>query len=407
MRLPGKMTSLAITLMAIVLLIPVEALGLDGRIEQFEKGLLEISFSNEGVHQTESRSPLLERMQYYRCPGVGLTLVDNNEIAWSKGYGVKSVDTSAPLDEKSVFQAGSVSKFVTALIAMHYVEQGELDLDTDINRYLNSWKMPTNAYGKAITLRQLLSHQSGLPGTNFDHESGETLPTLPQILSAEAPALNRPAIPVSEPEAGWSYSNIGYVVVQLILEDLLQRPLQETARELLFEPLEMNSSSFDYPLPEQLRKHEVMPHDETGAAREPAQDSRARAQGGLLTTTEDMAKLLIEFMDSLEGRSDRIISQEWALRMITGEVAIPAGVFGFELEMGLGALVQELGDQSSFLHAGQSWPGSSFLFVAFPGSRQAVVMGVNGRSGDQLQLEILATLAQLYDYPGGQYFKKP
>jgi len=73
--------------------------------------------------------------------------------------------------------------------------------------------------------------------------------------------------------------------------------------------------------------------------------------------------------------------------------------------MGLGALIDEQGSSISFLHPGQSYPGSAFLFVGFPETGQAAVMGLNSARGEQLELEFLATLAQIYQFPGGEYFK--
>jgi CubicO group peptidase (beta-lactamase class C family) len=369
----------------------------------FEDHVIEMTFSNEGVAQTEQHSPLVDRMQAYQSAGVCVTLVEDNEIAWTRGSGVQSIDTGVPIDPESVFQAGSACKFVTALIVLHYVEEGVLDLDTDINSYLTSWAMPANDYDKTITLRHLLSHQSGLPGTNFGQEPDTDLPTLPQILNAESPAINKPAIPEFEPGLQWSYSNIGYVVIQLVLEDVLDREFADIANGVVFKPLHMDSSTFRYPLPDQLGEREAMPHDAEGIAHEAAQDSRARAQGGLLTTTADMALLVIEVMKSLAGESEVIISRDMALQMTEGEVEIPFGAFGIAFDMGLGVFIE--GDARSFLHPGQSYPGSAFLFVAFPETGQAVVIAVNSARGEQLQLEILATLAQDFELPGGQYFR--
>jgi len=343
-------------------------------------------------------------MAAYQSPGVCVTVVDKNAISWTQAYGVLRAGTDDAVSEESVFQAGSVSKFVTALLVLHYVDRGVLNLDLDINTYLTSWTMPENEFDVPITLRQLLTHQSGLPGTNFGRASGAELPTLPQILGGTYPATNLPAIPTTQPGTAWSYSNIGYVVIQLVLEDVLEMPLDEIAAQVLFEPLGMHSTTFTYPLPAKVQQHEVWPH-ENGIALPAAQDSLARAQGGLMTTTKDMALLVIEVMRALNGASEAVISQQLAEQMVASAISIPIEAYGIPLDMGFGVLLDDSGTSLSFLHPGQSYPGSAFLMVAFPESQQAVVMGISGDRGDQLELEILATLAELYEWPSGQYFR--
>ncbi len=374
----------------------------------FENAIVEVSFSEQGVEQTETRASLEERMAAYGAPGVCVTVVCDNEVAWTKGWGTleAGAESPRPVMEDSVFQAGSVSKFVTALMVLKLVDAGTLDLDADINDYLRSWTMPDNEYGKPITLRLLLSHQSGIPGTNFAQDPDAPWPTLPQILSAEAPARNKPALPVAEPGAGWSYSNIGYVVIQLLLEDVLEKPFEDIARALVFEPANMRSSTFLYPLEEAQRVREAMPHA-GGEAKEAVQDSHARAQGGLMTTTEDIARLVADVQAAYGGEAGHVLTPKSARAMLERQVALPIQAFGIPLDMGLGVLLEENGSSLSFLHPGQSYPGSAFLFVAFPETKQAVVLAVNGDKGDRLQLELLASLAQLHALPSGEYFKKP
>ena len=373
-------------------------------IAAFETQILELSFSEAGVVQTSDTSHLGERMEEYNSPGVCVTVVENSSTLWTKGYGVLRADRSDAVTDQTLFQAGSVSKTVTALIVLHYVDRGWLDLDEDIHTYLTSWRMPANGHGTVVTLRQLLTHQSGIPGSNLGRTSTSELPTLPQILSGESPATNPPAVPTVAPGSEWAYSNLGYVLIQLILEDVCKMSLNEIATEVVFEPLGMDSSTFNYPLPLTWQSREAWPHED-GIPLPAVQDSQARAQGGLLTTTHDMALLAIEIMSAYHGTSSVVISQQMARQMVAKQAAIPLEAYGIPFDMGLGVLLDSTGISLSFLHPGQSYPGSAFLLVAFPETQQAVAMGVTGDRGDQLELEILATLAELYQWPSGQYFR--
>ena len=168
--------------------------------------------------QTGESATLAERMEYYKTPGVSLAVINDNAIEWVAGYGFLKAGETARVTEKSIFQAASVSKYVTAILTLHFVEKGVLDLDTDVNRFLTSWKVPDSEFtkNKTVTLRYLLSHQAGIPNVNnIKQEAEKPKATLVQILSGKKPALTPPAVPIREPGSQWEYSNIGYTLIQL------------------------------------------------------------------------------------------------------------------------------------------------------------------------------------------------
>ena len=86
---------------------------------------------------------ILDRMNFYNVPGVSIAVIDKGEIVWSAGYGNIDNDIhSKPVDAHTLFQAGSISKSLTAFGALLLVQQGKIDLDEDVNTYLRSWKIP-------------------------------------------------------------------------------------------------------------------------------------------------------------------------------------------------------------------------------------------------------------------------
>jgi CubicO group peptidase (beta-lactamase class C family) len=354
--------------------------------------------------QTGESVPLGERMEFYKIPGVSIALINDFAIEWEKGVGYLKAGEAIRVDEHTVFQTGSVSKFVTAVLVLHFVEKGMLDLDADVNRCLFSWKIPENQFTKEhkVTLRYLLSHQSGIPAQAQLDDSASVL----QILSGEKPATNPPAVPDTVPGSQWNYSNIGYVVIQLILEDLTGKPFDQLAAEVIFKPLGMASSSFSCPLREDLRKHEAMPHATDGSPGIPEQSGRARTPGGLLSTPHDMATLVLEIMNAFLGKSDRVISPETARLMLTKQVDVPPEALGLPLGMGLGVFIDTSTEEASFLHPGHNSPGTTFVFLAYPALGKGAVIAANGNIGDRLYLEILASLAIEYKWPSGQPFKR-
>jgi CubicO group peptidase (beta-lactamase class C family) len=279
-----------------------------------------------------------------------------------------------------------------------------------VNRFLKSWKVPDTEFtkNKKVTLRYLLSHQAGIPPSDLiSFEEGKPLPTLPQVLSGEKPALNPAAVPKFEPGSQWNYSNVGYIVIQMILEDVVGKPFPRIAEEVLFKPLKMTSSSFSYPLSKKNQKREAMPHGTDGTAKTPCPaDGFAVTPGGLTTTPGDMAILTIEVMKAWQGKSTRVISQKISKLLTEKQIEIPITAFGIPMSNGLGSFILNTTDEVVFFHQGHSFPGSTFIIFAFPALEKAGIIGVNGNLGDRLYLEILASLAIEYQWPAGQVFKQ-
>ena len=113
-------------------------------------------------------TPLLTRMQQLHIPGVSIAVVHNGVVEWARGYGTAS-PSGAPVAPETLFQAGSISKPVAAMAALHLVQEGQLSLDADVNTKLTSWKVPASdaAPGAVVTLRELLTHTAGMTVHGF------------------------------------------------------------------------------------------------------------------------------------------------------------------------------------------------------------------------------------------------
>ena len=372
------------------------------RMHAVENGLVEF---RPGAPTPDAQPPklwtLADRMAVNKVPGVSIAVIDGNAIEWAKGYGVLKAGGSAAVTPKSFFEAASTSKAITAVLVMHFVEKGRLRLDEDVNVYLKSWKLPENEWTKEIkvTLRVLLTHQSGLPATNFPNDEKIGKPTLLQVLKGEIPAQNKPAVVESVPGSRWKYSNIGYVVIQQILEDVAGKPFEQIAQEVLFRPLGMASSTFIYPLKRDLRSNEAVPHDNQGKPCEPEMPGGALAQGGLMTTPSDLARFAIELIRAYQGKPDQILFQQTVRRMFQKELDLDPRMFGFPLEEGLGVFLQGSGKDFSFLHPGGNDPGATSWLVGYPELGKGAVIMTNGAKGDLLSLEILPALAKTYGWP--------
>ena len=159
---------------------------------------------------------LVDRMAALHVPGVSVAVIHEGKLEWARGFGVTRIGGPAVTPETE-FQAASISKPVTTLAVMRLVVDGKLNLDTDSNRYLNSWKLPSNELTQqsTVTLRRLLSHSAGVTVHGFaGYASDEPLPTLVQILNGESPANNPPIRVDLLPGTRPRYSGGGFEIVQ-------------------------------------------------------------------------------------------------------------------------------------------------------------------------------------------------
>lgn len=163
-----------------------------------------------------------------------------------------------PVDEHSLFQVASLSKWLTAWGVMALVEAGRIDLDAPVSRYLVRWQLPPGEYDDdAVTIRRLLAHTSGLTdGLGFrGFAPGQAVPSLEQELTHTADALPSADGVVrvgAEPGSGWRYSGGGYLILQLMIEDVMHEDFDAYMRRTIFGPLGMSDSTFADPDPARL-----------------------------------------------------------------------------------------------------------------------------------------------------------
>jgi CubicO group peptidase (beta-lactamase class C family) len=377
---------------------------IEQKIHRIENGLVEFSSPGDMFQVDSSRNDLKtlsDRMAHYKVPGVSIAVINDFKLEWAKPYGIIKAGSDKPVTTETYFQAASTSKLVTAAIVLHFVEQGILNLDEDVNKYLKSWKIPENDFTleQPVTLRLLLTHQAGLPATNFPQQENAGDPTLVQVLKGELPARNKPAVVEYVPGTKWQYSNIGFVVIQQILEDVFEKPFNQIAQEMVFEPLEMKHSTFVYPLKPELQANEAMPHDAEGVLREPALPPTAVAHGGLITTPSELVLFTIELMRAYQGLSDRLMSKEMVWQMFHKELDLDPRMYDIPLGEGLGVILYGEGENFVFTHPGSNFPGMNCWLIGYPETGRGAVIMTNGAMGEVLAMEIIAAINREYNKP--------
>jgi CubicO group peptidase (beta-lactamase class C family) len=360
------------------------------RIQRIEQGLLPAVLVEGEPLPTV---PLSQRMSELHVPGVSIAVVHGGRIDWAGGFGVARLG-GPPVTSRTLFQAASISKPITALAVLHLVDAGRLDLDADVNQYLRTWQVPGNSLTRRrpVTLRELLTHTAGTTVSGFPgYVDGAALPTSPQILDGLPPA-NTEAIRVdAEPGTLQRYSGGGYVVARQLLTDVTGMPFQALMQQMVLRPIGMTRSTFAQPLPGSWRGSAATPYTGTG---EPvpggARVYPELAPDGLWTTPSDLARYIIEVQRSLRGLSNRVLSQSMARAMLMRQPGEPN-------RQGLGPALGGEPQHPYFLHGGTN-EGFRCRFVAYTTGEGAVIM-TNGQNGGQLIDEILRAIAREYQWP--------
>lgn len=342
-------------------------------------------------------------MQANGIPGMSVAVIDDYEIVWTHGYGVTKKGGATPVTPRTLFLAGSISKPVTAFAALALVERGRLTLDRDVNTQLRTWHIPPSDYlrNRSVTLGELLDHTGGFTGGDFfpGYARGDSVPNLLQILDGIAPATNSPMRVGYVPGSKWQYSGDGYMVVQQMMIGAANQPFPQIVRDTAFEPLGMNRSTFEQPLPA-LRESSAA----CGTLMNGSPVSNCwhvqpeMAAGGLWTTPEDLAKLAIEIAQAVRGRSHRVLSQQMALAMISphwsdGVIDI-LGTPQSPDRMGYGFFV---GDAHRFGHIGGN-VGYQATMVMFGDTGKGAVIMTNDDIGLRAGNAVLDSIARFYDW---------
>jgi CubicO group peptidase (beta-lactamase class C family) len=197
-----------------------------------------------------------------RVPGSVVSYIKNGEVAWTKAFGVANLQTGTPMRPDMVFNHGSNGKVMTAWALMRLVEAGKVELDAPANRYLKRWQIRSTTFDpNGVTPRRLLNHTAGLTVHGFsDYEQGAKLPSLVEVL--EGKNQDDGAVYIKwEPGSTNVYSGGGYVIAQMIIEDVSE-PFADFMEREVATPLGL--SSLGWVWTPQLERRAPTPYDYDG-----------------------------------------------------------------------------------------------------------------------------------------------
>lgn len=354
-------------------------------VQSIESKLLPNQFL-EGSLKTES---IPEIMLQDNIPGVSMTFIDNGNIAWQRTYGYADLNKLLPITTQTVFAGASLSKPLTTVTAMQLVEAGKVSLDDDINRYLTSWQLPANEFTETqkVTLRHLIGHRGGVSNhVPAPYAVDEKTPTVTQMLAGESPFTGPEVTLFTTPGEKYQYSNPGYTIIQQLIEDVTETSFEAAVQNAIFDPLDMESSSFKQPIPKKLMAHRAIGYN-ADVTPYPYQLFPFKGAGGVWTTPTDLATFTMTLINDYHSNESRLISQEMAAEMFARN----------PIRLGFKKHYVDGSDDIIFDHWG-SIPGFTSYMVGSVQNRQALVIMTNNDNGFNLMAAIARTVAQHYGW---------
>ena len=368
--------------------------GLSSQHEISAQVLFENNFYriNEDGNNDSSAITLESRMEELNIPGVSITVFDNNQILWSKGYGLKNKETGEKVNENTVFQAASISKPVASVAAFKLIENHKLALDENVNLKLKRWQVPDNEFTEKekVTLSRIMSHTSGLGTSGFQgYCIKDSIPTLIEILRGSEITNSEPVRVVQKPGESELYSGGGMEVLQMLMEDVSGKEFHQLLDDLVLSPTGMKSSSFKFPLPEALRKLTSNGYDENGnVVCGGYHIYPEKAAAGLWASPSDLARFMIALGKSYRGEDTGLLKQSTAETMMT---RVPnAG--------GIGIGIDGEGKAFRFRHTGGN-AGFTCYAISFANTGRGVVIMTNSDNGFPLIHEIVRAVSRAYGWP--------
>ncbi|TNE66191.1 MAG: class A beta-lactamase-related serine hydrolase [Alphaproteobacteria bacterium] len=264
---------------------------------------------------------------------ITVSVVKDGKVIFAKGYGMQDIDKGIPTSaDTSTFRIGSTSKLFTWTSVMQQVERGNIDLDADVNTYLKTFQIPAT-FKEPITMRHILTHTAGFEDgalgylINYD-------PT--HIMSLQEAMATYIPKRVNKPGAYASYSNYATALAGLIVQNVSGVPFNEYVKQNILDPLGMQHTTFDEPLPEELQGGRTVGYKrEMGAeVGQPFELITSFGPAGAVSSTAtDMAKFMMAHLQNGRLGDARILKEETAKEMhsvlFQADKRLPGMLHGF------------------------------------------------------------------------------
>jgi CubicO group peptidase (beta-lactamase class C family) len=321
--------------------------------------------SAHGASQDRVDAYVNERMAAWSIPGLSLAIVEDGQVTLTRGYGLADRDQNRPMTPRTPVAVGSATKPITATAIMQLVEAGKVELDAPVTRYL-PWFNLDDPRSAQITVRQLLSHTSGIPAS-ASLTGGQDADALERRVHALEWEKLRGA-----PGERWEYANDGYNTLGLIVQTVSGLPYEQYVAEKILVPLKMTRSTFDPARAAELGLAQGYVRRKGELRAEKTRLTRGyNPSGMLLTSAEDAGRYLAALANGGTLDGARIVGQASLDRMWA-----PAARVGDTLEYGLGWFISQQEGLRAVVHPGEVLTMGS-MFVLVPERRLGVAVLAN------------------------------
>ncbi|MDQ7991554.1 MAG: serine hydrolase domain-containing protein [Propionicimonas sp.] len=264
-------------------------------------------------------------------PAISIAVIEDGRVARAEAAGVVTAGSAEPIDDRTLFHACSMTKLVTAVAVLRLVERGDLDLDADLDGLTPGWRLPRldGTRTRAVTVRDLLSHQAGIDDAAGSFEPlapGEAVPAVIDLLRGTTSSHAGPVRAIRPPGIEFSYSDAGYAVVEHVVEVVTGKPFPVVLSDLVFGPLGLTTAVLRQDgatvAPAATGHHTSGVPVDGGWSRYPG-----LAGSGLWCTPTDFAVVLCDLLASWDG-AGVLLSPGTAAELMRPSAAEPAAGLG-------------------------------------------------------------------------------
>ena len=326
------------------------------------------------AEQLQRKMPSL--LSQYNVPGAEIACIHNGDVAWTQAYGALNAHTNAPLHTDLVFNFGSCGKVLTAWGIMRLVEEGKINLDAPANRYIKRYQIRSTQFDpNEVTIRRLLSHTAGLTVHGFsDYPEGDQLPSLIEMLNGKNQSDGSVYIKW-RPGSRMQYSGGGFVILQLIIEDVTGKSFANFMEQEVAKPLGITSLRWAWN-PESIHRAAI-PYDSNN---QPVgyRQLACQAIGSEVATVSDFALFVAAAIEGPNGEpvGRGVLKPQTVQQMLQAQANTRGTV-------GLGYGLQSILGERVALHSGGN-PGWRALFLLDLKRREGFVFASSSSNGSPL-----------------------
>lgn len=321
------------------------------------------SYDHQEVNTAGTKSSIFDNdpeiekwLKQNNIPTLGIGVINNGKLQDIKVFGELKKGVTAPYN--TIWNVASLTKPVTAIVALKLVSAGKLNLDEPLYKYWADPDIANDPNTKLLTTRIILSHQTGFPNWRFMNESGK--------LDFKF-----------KPGTKYQYSGEGFEYLRRVLEKKFHKTLEQLADELIFKPLKMTDTKLVWNDITDVSRFAIG-YDNKGNAYEPTKNKTANAADDLLTTIEDYGTFLCSVMNS-DGLSKKVFDE-----MTSHQVETKKNKY-----FGLGFEIYDLGNDNYALSHGGADKGVQTIVIVLPKTKQGLIIFTNVDDGYKVYEKIV------------------